>query len=98
VAAKVSDRLDALVWRDHERWLDDRSRLAVERERWTEEEWTAVRLAADAAWDRHRSNFYIYDAELALREHQHRRIGELLAFEASHGAEWLRRVLERTAA
>lgn len=93
----MSAPLDARVWREHEHWLDCRARLAVVRERWREDEWTAVRLAADAAWDDHRSNLYVYDAERALREHQHRRIDERLAFERSHGVDWLTEVLERTA-
>jgi hypothetical protein len=92
----VNESIDAVVWREHEAWLEDHARLAVERERWTDDDWLAVRSAADAAWDAHRRNLYVYDAERALREQHYRRTDARLAFEASHGVEWLRGVLERT--
>jgi hypothetical protein len=93
----MNESLDALVWREHEQWLADRPRLAVERERWSDDDWAAVRLAADAAWDAHRSNLYLYDAEKAVRERHYDRYDARLAFERRHGVEWLLGVLRRTA-
>jgi hypothetical protein len=86
----------ARVWREHERWLDARARLCTERERWTEDDWAAARRAADAAWDAHRSNLYLYDAERALRERHYDRTHARLAAERSRGTPWLLGVLERT--
>jgi hypothetical protein len=93
----VNESLDALIWREHAQWLEDRARIAVERERWTDDDWAAARLAADVAWDAHRSNIYLYDAERALREHHYSRVQARLAVEARFGVEWLLGVLERTA-
>jgi len=94
----MSESVDERVWQEHERWLHRHIRLAVMRERWAEDDWAAVRLAADTAWDAHRSNLYLYDAERALREHQYRRVNARFLAEARHGVEWLLGVLERTAA
>jgi hypothetical protein len=93
----MSESLDARIWRGHEQWLDARRRLAVERERWADADWAAARLAADTAWDAHRSNIYLYDAERALREHHYSRVQARLAVEARFGVEWLLGVLKRTA-
>lgn len=81
--------LDARVWRDHERWLTRHARAVIERERWGGHEWAEVRRVADAAWNVHRSNLYLYDAERALREYHYRRVEARLAAEAEHGVEWL---------
>jgi hypothetical protein len=93
----MSESLDVRVWSEHEHWLDCRARLAVVRARWTEDDWSAVRLAADAAWDAHPSGLYLYAAETAVREHEYRRIDDRLTRERCHGSEWLLGVLERTA-
>jgi hypothetical protein len=92
----VSESLDARIWAEHEHWLDCRARLAVVRARWTEDDWSAVRLAADAAWDADPSGLYLYAATDALREHEYRRIDERLARERRFGAEWLLGVLGST--
>jgi hypothetical protein len=92
----VNESIDVLVWREHERWLHDRPCRWIARERWTDADWLAARCAADEAWDRHRSNLYVYDAERALREQHYRRTDARLAFEVSHGVEWLLGVLART--
>jgi hypothetical protein len=93
----MSESLDVRVWAEHEHWLDCRARLAAERARWTEDDWSAVRLAADAAWDAKPNGLYLYVATDALREHEYRRIDERLARERCHGSEWLLGVLARTA-
>jgi hypothetical protein len=98
VTADVSAILDeesVLVWR--EQWLEERARLAVARERWGDDDWNAVRRAADVAWDTHPVGLYIYAAEEACRRRNWDRVEARLAFEAAHGVEWLRGVLERTA-
>jgi hypothetical protein len=85
-----------LVWREHERWRERRARLAVARERWTEEDWRAARRRADVAWDAHRSNLYLYDAEQALREQHYLRTAARLAAEARFDVDWLIGVMEET--
>jgi hypothetical protein len=84
------------LWREHEEWLRRRARLAVERERWTDEDWTVARALADVAWDAHRANLYLYDAERALREQHYLRTAARLAQEARFDAEWLLGVMEVT--
>ena len=88
--------MSELVWREHEEWLRRRARLAVERERWTDEDWTAARALADTTWDAHRSNLYLYDAERALREQHYRRTAARFAREARLDVDWLIGVLEAT--
>jgi hypothetical protein len=90
----VSGFLDALIWSEHEAWLRDRPRRWIERERWTDADWLAVRRAADEGWDA--NSYYVYAAEKAVRDRQHERIAAYLAHEASHGTEWLLGVLART--
>ena len=90
----MSDRLSELVWREHECWLADRPRRWAERERWTDADWTCVRLAANATWDR--SSFFVYAVEQAVRERQYERIEQYLSFEREHGTAWLAELLRRT--
>jgi hypothetical protein len=73
--------MSELVWREHEWWLERHALLTVARERWTDSDWTAARELADVAWDAHRSNLYLYDAEEALREQHYRRTASRLAAE-----------------
>jgi hypothetical protein len=87
--------LDAVIWREHECWLAGRLRRWAERERWTDADWTAVRLAAERGWDGR--SYFVYTVERAVRERQHERIEQYLAFEREHGIEWLRGVLRGTA-
>jgi hypothetical protein len=94
----MSASLDAAVWREHEAWLERRPRLRVERERWTDADWSAVRSLADREWELSPAGLYVYEAEHALRKHQNWRIDRLLAYEAEHGPAWLAALLERTAA
>jgi hypothetical protein len=84
------------LWRAHEQWREQRALLAVARERWTDEDWTAARRLADAAWDAHRSNLYLYDAERALREQHYRRTAARLAAEARLDLGWLVGVMRAT--
>jgi hypothetical protein len=93
----VSESIDALVWRAHEQWCAERVRRFFDRERWTDADWQAVRLAADQAWDRHRRNFYVYDAERACRERQYERMAARFAAEAAL-TERLKDLLAPTAA
>ena len=61
---------------------------------WTDFDWNAARRLADAAWDAHRSNLYLYDAERALREQHYRRTAARLAAEARLDAGWLIGVID----
>ena len=88
--------MSELVWREHEQWLKRHALMVVARERWTDEDWNAARRLADAAWDAHRSNLYLYDAERALREHQYRRTAARLEAEARFDVEWLIGVMRAT--
>lgn len=94
----MNESVDARVWREHECWREEHARLTIERARWTGDDWLAARIAADAAWNRHRSNLYLYDAERALREQHYERTRARLAVEHEHGVEWLTGVLERRTA
>jgi hypothetical protein len=86
----------ARVWREHERWLDARARLCIERERWTEDDWSTARRAADAAWDARPVGLYLYAIEEACRQQHYHRVAARLAAERSRGTPWLLGVLERT--
>jgi hypothetical protein len=88
--------MSELVWREHERWFKRHALMILARERWTDEDWTAARELADTAWDAHRSNLYLYDAERALREQHYRRTAVRLAAEARFGVGWLIGVLGAT--
>ena len=89
--------IDALVWQKHEEWLQRHARQCVAWHRWTDADWQAARLLADALWDRHRSGLYIFDAERALREQHYDRVAARLAEETRLDVGWLVGVLERTA-
>jgi hypothetical protein len=92
----ADERVSELVWREHEQWRQRHTILIVARERWTDEDWTAARELADTAWDAHRSNLYLYDAERALREQHYRRTAARLAAEARLDADWVIGVLKAT--
>jgi hypothetical protein len=96
----VITAVNAAVWQEHEAWLEQRPRRRVERDRWTDADWDAAKQLAVAAWDapgRDLRELYVFVAQRALFEQHCRRVEARLAFEASHDAEWLLGVLERTA-
>jgi hypothetical protein len=88
--------MSELVWREHEQWVKRHALMLVARERWTDFDWNAARDLADAAWDAHRSNLYLFDAERALREQHYRRTDARLAAEARFDVEWLIGVMRET--
>jgi len=85
-----------LVYREHQEWRKRRSRVARERERWSDADWIAARTLADAAWGAHQANLYVYDAERALREQHYWRTSARFAAEARLDVDWLLGVLEAT--
>jgi hypothetical protein len=86
---QITSVINDLVWREHEGWLEERARLAVERERWTGADWAEARRVADAAWDANPVGLYLYAAEEALREQHYRRTTARLDAEARLDVDWL---------